>query len=86
MAKPDALIVDATKFARGFGRYQHEANRVDVIEVRSHGHVIGGYLSARELDHYRRLKRREREVLAVGQLPADVIADIEAAEYDTEPK
>jgi len=66
MAEPDTMIVDATKFARGFGRYQHEANLVEVIEVRSHGHVIGGYLSAKELQHYRRLKRREREVLVVG--------------------
>ncbi len=86
MPDPETMVVDATEFARGFGRYQHEANLVDVIEVRSHGHVIGGYLSARELQHYRRLKRREREVLVVGQLPHDVIADLEAAEYGAEPR
>jgi hypothetical protein len=86
MAEAETMVVDATKFARGFGRYQHEANMVDVIEVRSHGHVIGGYLSAKELQHYRRLKRREREVLVVGQLPDEVIADLEAAEYGAEPR
>ncbi len=86
MSDSESMVVDATKFARGFGRYQHEANLVDVIEVRSHGHVIGGYLSAKELQHYRRLKRREREVLLVGQLPDDVIADLEGAEYGAEPR
>lgn len=86
MSNSESMVVDATKFARGFGRYQHEANLVDVIEVRSHGHVIGGYLSAKELQHYRRLKRREREVLLVGQLPDDVIADLEGAEYGAEPR
>lgn len=86
MPEPDTLVVDATKFIRAFGRYQHEANKVDVIEVRSHGHVVGGYLSAKELDHYRQLRRQEREVLLVGQLPDDVIADIEAAEYAADPK
>ena len=55
MAEAETMVVDATKFARAFGRYQHEANLVDVIEVRSHGQVIGGYLSAKELQHYRRL-------------------------------
>jgi hypothetical protein len=86
MPDSETLVGDATKFARGFGRYRHEANQVDVIEVRSHGHVSGGYLSAKELQHYRSLKRREREVLVVGRLPEDVIADLEAAEYGAEPR
>jgi hypothetical protein len=43
--------------------------------------VVGGYLSADELAHYQRLKAREREVLVVGALSDDVVADIEAAEY-----
>ena len=86
MAELASMVVDATRFVRGFGRYQHEANRVDVIEVRSHGHVIGGYLSARELEHYRRLKRQEREVLVLGRLPDDAIVDLAAAEYGAEPR
>jgi hypothetical protein len=47
--------------------------------------VVGGYLSARELEHYEQLKRREAEVLRVGELPPDVIAEIEAAEYGATP-
>ena len=38
------LKVSATEFARGFARYREEAFSNDVIEVTSHGRVIGGYL------------------------------------------
>jgi hypothetical protein len=54
--------------------------------VTSHGRVIGAYLSASEAAHYERLKRRERRSLIVGDLPDDIVAAIEAAEYGTEPK
>jgi hypothetical protein len=48
--------------------------------------VVGGYLSARELPYYEQLKRREAEVLRVGELPPNVVADIEAAEYGSSPR
>lgn len=84
MARP--LRVPATTFSRGFARYQDEAMTAKVIEVTSHGRVVGGYLSASELEHYKALKRREREVLVVGELGADTISDIENAQYGVEPK
>jgi hypothetical protein len=34
-----------------------------VDKVTAHGRVVGGYLSAREFDHYERMKRREREAI-----------------------
>lgn len=77
-------LVTASEFVRGFGRYQDEAFQ-EVVRVTSHGRVIGGYLSAPDLDRFERLKRREREVLVVGELPDDVVADIEAAEYGAGP-
>jgi len=77
--------VRATDFSRNFAHYQDEAIRTKVIVVTSHDRVVGGYLSASELAHYRRLKAREREVLVVGDLPDEVVADITAAEYDREP-
>lgn len=77
--------VGASEFVRGFGRYRDEAHR-EVVKVTSHGRVIGGYLSAADLEHFERLKRRERESLVVGELPDDVIADIEAAEYGAGPR
>jgi len=48
--------------------------------------VIGAYLSASEAAHYARLKRREQQSLVVGDLPDDVVAAIEAAEYGVAAK
>ncbi len=82
MAEPGR--VRATTFARNFAQYQDEAIRAKVIVVTSHDRVVGGFLSASELEIYERLKARERQVLRVGALSDDVIADIEAAEYGVE--
>jgi hypothetical protein len=78
--------VPATDFARNFARYREEAIAEKVIHVTSHGRVIGAYLSASEVVHYEQLKRRERQSLIVGNLPSDVIAAIESAEYGAAPK
>jgi hypothetical protein len=78
--------VRATKFARNFAHYQDEAIRDGVIVVTSHDRVVGGYISADELAHFERLKAREREVLVVGALSEQAVADIEAAEYGVEPR
>jgi hypothetical protein len=81
-----SLRVPATSFSRSFARYQDEAITEKIIEITSHGRVIGGYLSASELEHYKSLKQREREVLILGQLDADTLAAIESAQYGLEPK
>ncbi|MBF0334369.1 MAG: hypothetical protein HQL40_12100 [Alphaproteobacteria bacterium] len=78
-------VVGASEFVRAFGRFQDEAYR-EVVKVTSHGRVVGGYLSAPDLELFERLKSRAREVLVVGELPDDVVADIEAAEYGVGPK
>lgn len=77
--------VRATAFARNFAHYQDEAIKAGVIVVTSHDRVVGGYLSARELANYEKLKAREPQVLRVGELPDDVISDIESAVYAAEP-
>lgn len=74
--------VRATEFSRNFARYQDEAISAKVIVVTSHDRVVGGYLSASELAHYQKLKARERQILKVGELGEDIIADIETAEYE----
>jgi PHD/YefM family antitoxin component YafN of YafNO toxin-antitoxin module len=78
--------VNATTFARRFAHFQDEAIRSKVIVVTSHDRVVGGYLSASELEHYERLKARERQNLKVGELSDDVVAAIEAAEYGVEAR
>jgi len=77
----ETRTVAATAFARNFAHYQDEAIRRKVIVVTSHDRVVGGYLSAAELEHYEKLKAREREILVVGSLDDGVVAEIEAAEY-----
>ncbi len=78
--------VPATEFSRNFARYREEAIEKKVIHVTSHGRVIGAYLSAGEAAHYEKLKRRVGQSLVVGELPNDVVAAIEAAEYGAKPE
>jgi hypothetical protein len=78
--------VSATEFSRNFAKYREEAIKDKVIQVTSHGRVIGAYLSASEAAHYEQLKRRERQSLIVGSLPNDVISAIESAEYGVQPE
>lgn len=75
--------IPASEFSRNFGRYQDLAISEGVVRVSSHGRIVGAFLSPQELDRYERFKRRERQVLNVGALPDDVIADIAASEYGT---
>lgn len=81
MSSGPAIVVTATEFARNFGRYQDRAHAGEVVKITSHGRVVGAFLSERELQNYETLKRRQREALVVGELPDDVVAAIEAAEY-----
>jgi hypothetical protein len=78
--------VSASEFAKNFGRWRDEAAAAGAVAVTSHGRVIGGYLSAAELAHYETLKRREREVLIVGELPDDVVAELKIARYGRAPE
>jgi hypothetical protein len=77
-------VVTASEFVRSFGRYQDEAFR-EVVKVTSHGRVVGGYLSAQDLEYFERLKRRERDILIDGELSDNVAAAIEAAEHGAGP-
>lgn len=82
----EARRVSASIFSRSFARYQDEAIAEKLIEITSHGRVVGGYLSASELEHDKALKRREREILVVGELDDDTLSDIGKAQYGVEPK
>lgn len=76
----------ASEFVRNFGRHQDQAIRSKVIVVTSHNRVVGDYLSAEELEHWEQLKARAREVLRVGELDAETLADIAAGEYGAEAR
>ena len=42
-------VVGASEFVRSFARYQDESFH-EVVKVTSHGRVIGGFLSAKDLE------------------------------------
>lgn len=79
MSRP--LQVSATQFSRSFARYREEVHAVGVIEVTSHDRVVGGYLSPKELEHYRRLKLKEREAVAVEDIDDELLNAIKNAKY-----
>lgn len=69
--------VSATDFAKRFGRWIERAIR-EPVAVHRHGHESVYLISA---DEYHRLKRLERQALRAGDIPDDVAALIERAEY-----
>lgn len=75
------LRVSATKFSRSFAHYQDEAHAAGLIEITSHDRVIGGYLSAKELEHYRRLKERERQVVLFSEFDEEMLGELEATRW-----
>lgn len=77
----DTAPVNATEFVRNFGRYQHEAIRSKVIVITSHQRVVGGWLSAEELERYEQFRERERRCIRVEDLDDETLAAIAAAEY-----
>jgi prevent-host-death family protein len=72
------LTVSAAEFQRYFGRYQDEALTQPVVITRN-GRERLVMLS---VDEYRRLKRRDREVLRAGDLSDDDLAAIAKVEMD----
>ncbi len=72
--------VDTATFQRDFARLRAETPR-EPIRVTSDGHVVGIFLPPEDLEHFERLKRRERQVYVAGEIPDDIVAAIEAAEY-----
>ncbi len=69
------MKVSAAEFQRNIGRYQDLALR-EAVAVTRNGRESTVLISA---DEYRRLKRRERQVLGLGNFTDADIAALEAA-------
>ncbi len=69
------MKVSAAEFQRNIGRYQDLALR-EAVAVTRNGRDSTVLISA---DEYRRLKRRERQVLGLGDFTDADIAGLEAA-------
>ncbi|NBB82316.1 MAG: hypothetical protein GVY28_02820 [Alphaproteobacteria bacterium] len=79
--------VNASEFARHFGRYRDEVATGNIVNVAVRGRVVGGFLSAEQIDEYRRLKQRHGDAYRVEDLPDDLAQELEdglrTAEYGT---
>jgi PHD/YefM family antitoxin component YafN of YafNO toxin-antitoxin module len=72
------IRVSSTEFGKEVGRYQDAALSQPVIVTRN-GRDWTVMISAEE---YLRLKRRDRQVFAVGELPEETIEAIRRSEVD----
>ncbi|RJF80694.1 type II toxin-antitoxin system Phd/YefM family antitoxin [Oleomonas cavernae] len=76
-----AITVPATEFIRRPGRYK-DAAKHEPIAVTSHGVPEVYLLSPAEYEHYRLLKRREREAFHLKELPEEFVRAILTAPID----
>lgn len=74
------VSVTSAEFQRNFGRYRETAIR-EAVTITNHGRDSLVLLSA---DEYRRLKKRDREVLHVSELSDQDIESIRTAEIPAE--
>ena len=72
------IRVSSTEFGKEVGRYQDLALSQPVVVTRN-GRDRTVVISA---DEYQRLKRRDRQVFAAGELPDDLVEAISRAEMD----
>jgi hypothetical protein len=74
----DVVRVSATEFGKEVGRYQDLALNQTVVITRN-GRDRTVMVSAEE---YQRLKRRDRQVYAAGELPDEIVETIRGSEMD----
>ncbi len=74
------VSVTSAEFQKNFGRYREAAIR-EAVTITNHGRESLVLLSA---DEYRRLKKRDREVLHVSELSHQDIEAIRTAEIPAE--
>lgn len=70
--------VSSVEFGKEASRYEDMAQRQPVVVTRD-GHDRTVMISAEE---YLRLKRRERQVFAVGELPDELVEAVSLSEMD----
>ncbi len=78
----DMIRISSTEFGKEVGRYQDLALSQPVVVTRN-GRDRTVMISAEE---YLRLKRRDRQVFAAGELPDDLVDAISHSEMDARHK
>lgn len=72
------IRITSTEFGKEVGRYQDAALMQPVVVTRN-GRDRTVMISA---DEYRRLKRRDREVFATADMPAEIVEAVRTATMD----
>ena len=75
----NTIIIDEIEFSGDLVGVQEKAAKVDLVEIWARGQLQGGYLSPEAVEHYRRLRQREREVFRTDALPDMLYAELEAS-------
>ena len=75
--------VSAAVFARNLGLYQREVQKAP-IEVTSHGHVTGYFISPEEFQRYMRLLAASRRAYHPRELPEYLKRAVSEARMDRE--
>jgi prevent-host-death family protein len=70
--------VTAADFAKNFGQFREVAQR-EPVAITSHGRETCYLISAEE---YRRLKKRDRDVFDISDMPDDVIEALRTVRMD----
>jgi hypothetical protein len=76
------IEVQATEFAKNFGRYKELAQR-EPVAVTSHGRTSGYFISEHEYLEYQRIKAHARRAYHISELPPETVAALEAAQMDS---
>jgi PHD/YefM family antitoxin component YafN of YafNO toxin-antitoxin module len=75
------MSVPASEFAKNFGRYKEAAQR-EPVAITSHGRISGYFVSEHEYQELQRLRKFERRVYRIKELPAEIAEAIEASKMD----
>jgi PHD/YefM family antitoxin component YafN of YafNO toxin-antitoxin module len=83
MRKMEVIMIEvqASEFAKNFGRYKELAQR-EPVAVTSHGRTSGYFISEQEYLEYRRLKAHARRAYHISELPQETIAALKTAQMD----
>jgi hypothetical protein len=75
------ITAPATEFARNFAKIKDQATANGMVEITSHGRVVGAYISAQELEEFRRFKAADRRVVHVSEFDDEMLRALEAAKF-----
>jgi PHD/YefM family antitoxin component YafN of YafNO toxin-antitoxin module len=75
------VAVTATEFARNFGLHKEQAQR-EPVAITSYGRISGYFVSEQEFNELQRLRKFERRVYKLKDLPDNLVKAIKSAKMN----